>query len=255
MADNIENIIQNLQKLWLHPTDAQIYISSLSLGACTVIQLADQLNLHRVTTHDAVQRLIDKWLFLETHSGQRRLVYPKQVEALQSLVDTKKSELTQLQYQVDQTISLLNDIQLQSQHLPHIRFYKGKEGIQTVIHEMLIDDKPIAMMSDSRHFDDLIDNKFIEQSATAGHYNKEIQLIIPAGYEHFIFTHKAKHPHVSIQQFWSWQQWTGGVSIRWDKVAYYSYEGRYITTTVIENIPISQMMLFSFQSLWNQSLQ
>jgi len=99
-------------------------------------------------------------------------------------VDTKKSELTQLQYQVDQTISLLNDIQLQSQHLPHIRFYKGKEGIQTVIHEMLIDDKPIAMMSDSRHFDDLIDNKFIEQSATAGHYNKEIPQIKTSSCEH-----------------------------------------------------------------------
>ena len=140
-------------------------------------------------------------MFLETHSGQRRLVYPKQVEALQSLVDTKKSELTQLQHQVDQTISLLNNIQLQSQHLPHIRFYKGKEGIQTVIHEMLVDNKSIAMMSDSRHFDDLIDNKFIEQSAQSDHYNQQIQLIIPAGYEHFIFTHKARHPHVIIQQF------------------------------------------------------
>lgn len=142
-------------------------------------------------------------MFLETHSGQRRLVYPKQVEALQSLVDIKKSELTQLQYQVDQTISLLNDIQLQSQHLPHIRFYKGKEGIQTVIHEMITDNRPIAMISDSRHFDDLIDNKFIEQSAKSNQYKEQIQLIIPAGYEHFIFTHKAKHTHVNIQQFTS----------------------------------------------------
>lgn len=253
MKNNSEIITQNLQKLWLHPTDAQIYINSLSLGACTVTQLADQLNLNRVTTHDAVERLIEKGLFLETHSGQRRLVYPKQVEALQSLVDTKKTELTQLQYQVDQTISLLNDIQLQSKHLPHIRFYKWKEGIQTVINEMLIDNKPISMISDSRHFDDLIDNKFIEQSAKSDNYKETIKLIIPTGYEHFIFTHKAKHPHVTIQQFWPWQSWTGGMSIWWNKIAYYSYEGRYITTTVIENTPISQMMSFSFQSLWTHS--
>ena len=255
MSNNHEDIIHNLQKLWLHQTDAQIYISSLSLGACTVIQLADQLNLHRVTTHDAVQRLIDKWLFLETHSGQRRLVYPKQVEALQSLVDTKKSELTQLQYQVDQTISLLNEIQLQSSHLPHVRFYKWKEGIQTIIHEMLSDNTDILMLSDSWHFDDLIDNKFIEQSSHHTIFKQNIDLIIPAGYEHFIFTHKAKHPHVHIQQFWSWQLWKWGMSVRWDKVAYYSYEWRYITTTVTQNIPISLMMKFSFQSLWNQSIQ
>lgn len=247
--------MQNLQQLWLHPTDAQIYLTSLSMGACTVIQLADELNLNRVTAHDAVQRLINKGLFLETHNGQRRLVYPKQVEALQSLVDTKKSELTQLQHQVDQTISLLNDIQLQSQHLPHIRFYKWKEGIQTAISEMLNDNVPILMLSDSRHFDDLIDNKFIEQSAHHPQFKQTIQLIIPSGYEHFIFTHKAKHPHVNIQQFSSSQNWKWGMSIRWNKIAYYSYEWRYITTTVIQNIPISQMMKFSFESLWNQSLQ
>ncbi len=255
IKNNTDLIVKNLQLLWLHSTDAQIYIASLWMGACTVVQLADDLKLNRVTTHDAIQRLIKRWLFLETYSGQHRLVYPKRVEALQSLVDFKKFELTQIQYQVDLTISLLHNIQLQSDHLPHVRFYKGKEGIQKISNEMLHDNKPISILSDSRHFDDLIDNKFIEQSWTSPHYHEKIKLIIPIGYEHFIFTHKAKHPHVNIQQFSSWQWWAGGMSVRWNKIAYYSYEGRYITTTVIENAPISQLMMFSFQSLRSQSLQ
>lgn len=243
------DILIALQQLWLHPTDAQIYLTSLSLGACTVIQIADQLKLNRVTAHDAVQRLIDRGLFLETHSGQRRLVYPKQVEALQSIVDKKKSELTQLQHQVEQTISLLNDIQLQSTHLPQIRFYKWREGIQTVTHEMLADDTDIMMASDSWHFDDLIDNKFIEQASTHQNYHHHIQLIIPVWYEHFSFTHKARQSKTTIRYFWSQQPRSWGMAVRWNKVAYYSYEGHYITTTVIENKAISMMMNASYNNL------
>jgi predicted transcriptional regulator len=94
------------------------------MGATTVVQLADESQMNRVTVHDIVGRLVDKGLFLETRSGQRRLVYPKQVDALQSLVDTKRSELTQLQSNVDQTLSLLRNVQLSSIYLPQIRFYK-----------------------------------------------------------------------------------------------------------------------------------
>jgi predicted transcriptional regulator len=94
------------------------------MGASTVVQLADESGLNRVTVHDIVGRLVDKGLFLETRSGQRRLVYPKQIDALQSLVEIKRSELTQLQSTVDQTMSLLRDVQLSSTYLPQIRFYK-----------------------------------------------------------------------------------------------------------------------------------
>lgn len=253
MQNTHSQIIQKLTEIGLNPTDAQIYVETLTMGACTVIHIADQLGMNRVTVHDAVQRLIDKWLFLETHSGQRRLVYPKQVEALQYIVDHKKSELTQLQHQVEQTISLLNNMQLQSTHLPQIRFYKWREGIQTVTHEMLADNQKICMLSDSWHFDDLIDNKFIEQASNHPHYKQLIQLIIPVGYEHFSFTHKARHSTVEIKQFWPDQHRSWGMAVWWDKVAYYSYEWRYITTTIIQNKAISMMMRAAFASLRWQS--
>lgn len=248
-------IIQKLIGLWLNPTDAQIYVETLTMGASTIVHIADQLSINRVTVHDAVQRLIDKWLFLETHSGQRRLVYPKQVEALQYIVDNKKSELTQLQHHVEQTISLLNDIQLQSSHLPQIRFYKWREGIQTVTHEMLADNQEISMVSDSRHFDDLIDNKFIEQASTHSHYDKTIKLIIPVWYEHFSFTHKARHSKVEIRQFWPEQGRSWGMAVWWNKTAYYSYEWRYITTTIIQNKAIAMMMSYAFVALRSSATQ
>jgi hypothetical protein len=40
-----------------------------------------------------------------------------------------------------------------------------------------------------------------------------------------------------------------------NKVALHAYEGIYITTTIIENNPIAQMMTNSFENMWTMTLQ
>lgn len=239
-------LTQSLMQLWLWESDCTIYLLWLEMGASTVVQLADESGIHRVTVHDIVWRLVDRWLFLETRSGQRRLVYPKQVDSLQSLVDHKASELTILQTRVTEIMSLLRDVQLSSQYLPQIRFYKWQEGIAIVGKEMLEDGQAIHIVSDSRHFDDLIDNKFLDKAVW---HPSPIALLIPMGYEHFSFTHKAKHDKLSIKYLTADQSRRGAMSIRWDKVALHSYEGIYITTTIMQNPPIAAMMRASFQAM------
>ena len=242
-----QKLTNSLIELWLGESDCVIYLLGLEMGASTVVQLADESGIHRVTVHDIVGRLVDKWLFLETRSGQRRLVYPKQVDALQSLVDHKASELTLLQSRVTETMSLLRDVQFSSVYLPQIRFYKWQEWINLVGREMLDDRQPIQIISDSRHFDDLIDNKFLDKAVW---HPSSISLLIPMGYEHFSFTHKAKHDKLSIHYLTTQQTRRGSMSIRWDKVALHSYEWVYITTTIIQNPPIALMMRASFQAMW-----
>lgn len=242
-----QKITQSLMQLGFGESDCIVYLLWLEMGASTVVQLAEESGLNRVTVHDIVWRLIDKWLFLETRSGQRRLVYPRQIDALQSLVDIKRSELTQLQSHVDQAMSLLRDVQLSSTYLPQIRFYKGQEGIALVGKEMLDDWQSICIISDSWHFDDLIDNKFLDKATW---HPSQISLIIPMGYEHFSFTHKAKHDKLMIKYLTGNEQWRGAMSIWGNKVALHSYEGIYITTTIIENAPIAVMMRASFGAMW-----
>jgi hypothetical protein len=80
------------------------------------------------------------------------------------------------------------------------------------------------MLCDSWHFDDLIDNKYLEQSAIHPLYTSTIQMMIPLGYEHFIFTHQAVHPHVQIKEFATSQSRSGGMMVWGEKVAYFAYE-------------------------------
>lgn len=247
-----QKVINSLLELWLWESDCIIYLLWLEIGASTVVQLADESGIHRVTVHDIVGRLVEKWLFLETRSGQRRLVYPKQVDALQSLVDRKQSELTQLQSHVNLAMMLLRDVQLYSHYLPQIRFYKWQEWVHLVGQEMLEDGQPLMIISDSWHFDDLIDNKFLDKAVW---HPSRIDLLIPLWYEHFAFTHKAKHRQLDIRYLTPQHARHGAMSIWWDKVALHSYEWVYITTTIIQNAPICTMMQASFQAMRNLSVE
>gem|GEM_PF-6603090 len=75
------------------------------------------------------------------------------------------------------------------------------------------------------------------------------------GYEHFSFTHKAKHSKLVIKYLTGQEQRRGAMSIWGNKVALHSYEGIYITTTIIENSPIAAMMQASFAAMWGMGVE
>ena len=250
---NEQQLLTQLRKIWLHDTDAEIYLTSLRLGACTIRQLTEQTNIHRVTVHDAVARLIANWLLLETYSGKKRLVFPQQITNLQHLVERKKAEVDQLQQDVSATMQLLQSVHLQAEYLPHIRITKWRAGITSMINEMTQSRaSEIRVMSDSRHFDELVSVHFLD-SVTKARPAKQLRMILPDGFEHFLFSAKAKWVSIesssldpSVNRKW----W---MTIRDDTVALHAYEWLYITTTIITNQPIVQMMKSCFEQFWLRS--
>jgi sugar-specific transcriptional regulator TrmB len=175
---NQENLLKQLNAIGLHDTDAQVYLASIRMGACTIGQLTTQTKINRITVHDCVGRLIERGLLLETFSGKRRLVYPQQINQLQHLVDTKKAEIDQLQLNVTKTINILQSLHLQSDYLPHMRISKGRQGISDMIREIKeYKDGPLLTVSDSRHFDELLNVHFLDSLT---HFAQPIQMILPA---------------------------------------------------------------------------
>lgn len=242
-----ETIIHHLEEIWLHHTDAEVYLASIRLGACTINQLTTQTKINRITVHDSVGRLIEKWLLLETYSGKRRLVFPQQISNLQHLVDAKKTELDQLQNRVSQTITLLQSLHLQSNYLPQIRIAKGRQGISDMIQDLKIStSSDIMIMTDSRHFDELLTIHFLDSMKQS---KKQIQMILPPWFEHFIFSAHAKGVNITTHTIPETMKREGGMTIRWSTVALHAYEGVYITTTIIENSAIAQMMTHCFEQM------
>lgn len=241
-----------LKKLWLNESEITIFMHWLRIGPSTIINLAKHTQTKRITTHAIVHRLIEKWLFLEAYNKKRRLVYPNTLDSLQKLLDKKKFELQELEQEVQSTSEILKSIQSQSENFPKVRFYKGKEGIQIMLNEVMKDKKNMYVISDSQHFYDLIDNNFLEESHKIRQKNKiEVQMVFPIGFEHFYYTqwtYKQKPtikvlPNEKLMKWW--------INIWWNKVALHCYKNWFITTTIIENPEISNIILFMFKNVWN----
>ena len=242
-----EKLLQQLQEIWLNPTDARLYLASIHLGACTVQQLAEYTHINRITTHDGIKRLIKKGLLLETFSHQKKLIFPQQINNLQHLVDIKKSELDQLQHKVSQTISLLQSLHLESAYLPHIRIMKWREGIRQMVNEIKEQKQAkISVISDSWHFDELLTVNFLESLEKNKH---GIDILLPPWFEHFIFSAHAKGIAIQSRTIPEHMPWKWGMTLRENFVALHAYEGVYITTTLIENTAITDMMKTSFQTM------
>lgn len=249
-TQDTNTIITQLKKIWLKETDATIYLASITLWACTIKQITQHTNTNRITTHDSVGRLIKKWLLLETYSGKRRLIFPQQISYLQYLVDQKKSEVDQLQYDVSSTINILQWLHLQSDHLPHITISKGRQWINDMLWQ-ISNQKPevLHVISDSRHFDELISIDFLNKLSIA---KTKVQMILPAWFDHFIFSAHAKWVHIDTSLLSPSLWWKWWMTIRWGTVALHAYEGIYITTTTIQNTAIATMMQCFFDKMHSE---
>lgn len=254
IADQQRKIKATLRKLGLTKSEVQVFFAGLERGAATIRQLAEDTRMGRITVHEIARRLIKKWLFLETYSGKKRLIYPNQVDALPQLIASKKAELARMEKEAEKAASLLRSFQLQSEHFPKTRFYKGKEGVEIVTNEIKQDKKDVSLMSDGQHFYDLIDNDFLEKSLDIrGKYKITMRLIFPTGFEYFTYTQGTYQQQLDIKSLPDQDMLKGWLTIRGNKVALHCYEGKFISTTILENERTTGIVSYLFEQLWKSA--
>lgn len=253
-TDDLRKIDATLKHVWLLQSEIDIFFLWLENGALTIGQLAQLSKMNRITVHEIVYRMIQKWLFLETYSWKKRLVYPNQVDALERLVEHKKFEVQQLEKEAKKATSVLRSLQVQSENFPKTRFYKGQEGIYRMLAEIKQDASDIAIMSDRQHFYELIDNNFLEQSLDLRNKkNVNVRLLFPSWFEYFTYTQGTYQQRLEIKNLPEERLLKGGLTIRNNKVAFHCYEGKFISTTILENRRIAGIQQYLFDQLWLQA--
>lgn len=248
ITDDIRKIHHILQRLGLGESEVDIFLLGLQHGALTISQLSEISKKGRITVHEIVARLIKKWLYLQTYSGKKRLVYPNNIDAIDHLIESHRAHLSQLEKDADTATSLLRSIQYQSEHFPRIRFYKGLEGITRVLNEIKQDANNISIMSDGQHFYELIDNNFLEQTLDLRRKkNINVRMIFPSGFEYFTYTQWTYQQELQIRSLPHQEQLHGGMIIRWEKVATHYYNQWFITTTIMDDSRTAQMQQYLFE--------
>lgn len=178
--DLLHQIQPLLSKLGLNMTEQSVYLAGLTLGPSTILQLAEQSKLKRLTVHQAVYSLIEQGVMMETYYGKRRLVYPNNADGLRLLLEEKKFVLRQLEQELESSKSVFDAIITARNSFSNTRLYHGIEGINTTLLEIANDGQDVFLLYDAHALSNFIDEKLFHRSYTQRMKKKvSTKLIVP----------------------------------------------------------------------------
>ena len=239
-----------LLRLWISEPESKTYLAWLQLWPSSVQQIANKTKIKRVTTHVIVQKLVNKWLFLESASKKKRLVYPSNLKTLNDLVDRKKNNLRILEKDVKDMGDIINMIQIEREDYPKVRIFEWIEWMTQFLKESLEDKKDMYVISNNSKFIELVWEDLIRQI-----YEKRIwlnlntKMIFPVWFKNIWHQNKKTKYLIEIRIFKDINAFDGSMNIWWDKIALNSFNKNFLTTTIIENPEIAKMMKFIFDTL------
>lgn len=116
---------------------ADLYAALVRRGPSTVIELAEAISSNRVTTHSAIQELLNKGLAYEFKKGKRRLIAAEDQGGLLKLLEIKSNEVEILKQNTKLATTLFSSLLQNSKDLPAVTFYPGAEGFKKAYEDSL----------------------------------------------------------------------------------------------------------------------
>ena len=132
-AKQIKNLADRLEKLGLSEKEAKVYVASLFLGPSPVQEIAKQAGINRPTAYVILEQLEEKGLVSETNEQKRTVYVAEDPEAVERWLTKQEQDIKNKKEQLQ---DILPDLEAthreEAPEAPQVRFYKGKEGIDSI---------------------------------------------------------------------------------------------------------------------------
>ncbi len=132
----IPELASKLQAIGLNDKEARVYVASLFLGPAAVQRIAEQAGVNRATTYVILGQLQEMGLVSESTEAKKTVYIAEGPEGLarwiadqEALVATRRKSLEAL------TDELQQAQRVEERDAPVIRFYRGRDGISSVLEE------------------------------------------------------------------------------------------------------------------------
>ncbi|HLD17620.1 MAG TPA: helix-turn-helix domain-containing protein [Patescibacteria group bacterium] len=252
--NEVRPIEKQLKAFGLGDTDAKIYLLSLQLGPSTVQELAKMNRLNRVTVHSAVERLIEKGFLFESRKGKRRLVVASDPKTLRRLAEAKKAEVERMTEGLEGVVELLEKFQSTDRYFPTVRFYEGTQGFHVMFEETYRAKSDVLVFSYVPIFEKAVGEEnlktYFEKRAKHGIHTK---LLFPPS-EIAERIHKQRNPYnVEVRLIPKEYSWNAALFVWNDSVALHSLKEGRLTSTIVENKDIANMMRTMHALIWERS--
>jgi len=116
------------QRYGLTDKETKVYLAALSLGTCSITQLAKKAGLKRPTTYLIIDELLKKDLLITIPSGK---ITHYKAEAPETLIE----KLEENKEKIEEMLPELRSIYQKSLKQPRVRFYEGKDKLLKMYEE------------------------------------------------------------------------------------------------------------------------
>ena len=124
-------IIENLQKFGLSEKESKVYLACLELGDSLASDISLKSNLPRTLVYDLLERLIDLGIISYALRNNIKYFQAADPKELIRLVKEKKESLISI-------MPVLQKLQkIKGTKRPKVEVYEGKEGMKTVMNDIL----------------------------------------------------------------------------------------------------------------------
>lgn len=134
MLSIIYNMIGELHQFGLSEKEAKVYLACLELGDCTASDIALKSNLPRTLVYDLLERLIDLGLISYSITGYKKQFSAADPEELLRIIHEKEEAMVSI-------LPGLKQLQrIEGVKRPRVEVYEGKEGMKTIMNNILRSD-------------------------------------------------------------------------------------------------------------------
>jgi sugar-specific transcriptional regulator TrmB len=126
-----------LQKIGLSEKEAKVYLAALELGPSPVQKIASKAKVNRATTYVILEGLMKKGIITTFDQGKKRLFVAEGPHALKNVIHHQQEELDKKEQMLEGLFSQLQSVHNTLPNKPVVRFFDGKEGLKSMLEELL----------------------------------------------------------------------------------------------------------------------
>lgn len=126
-----------MKEIGLNEKEAKIYVATLELGQSTVQDIAKKAGVNRATTYFVIEGLQKMGLISSFHKGKKQYFVAADPEHLIDLLEQEKENIEKRKNNLKKLLPQLQSINNKQKNHPVVKYYEGKEGIKTMVSEVL----------------------------------------------------------------------------------------------------------------------
>ena len=224
---------QQLREFGLNNNEIKVYKACMELGSSSVTRISERANIYRTLTYEVLKSLSEKGLVSSVVKDRKKYFEAASPRKFVAILKEKEKRINEI---LPQMLAIQKSVKVK----PSITLYEGKEGIKTVMENVLVEAKEFAGLSPKKALLNLLKYytpHFVERRAKA---KIKVRLLI----DEKPLTEKYLEYRIIKKKF------DTGYWIYNNKVIIYSLLTRNPLAIEIENEDFAKTMRIIFELAW-----